>query len=264
MARARLLKPGFFTNDELAELPIVGRMLFAGLWTIADRAGRLEDRPRRIKAEILPYDDADVDALLVMLAAGGFIQRYTAGGNAYIAIVNFGKHQSPHVREPESVIPSPDKPDASPVQAPDKPDASPSSRAHSPIPHSGIPIPHSGLQKPIPKAVEREVKPRAPAHAREGVFSPSNPVLTDAELRADAATVGTTPEIYGAFIPQWSDKRRSNGKPSGDWRADLRAFVRASLEIVASQSARASPNGFLSSAEKAEAARMREFGGHDA
>ena len=44
MARARLLKPGFFTNEDLCELPAFGRLLFAGLWTIADREGRLEDR----------------------------------------------------------------------------------------------------------------------------------------------------------------------------------------------------------------------------
>jgi hypothetical protein len=49
MPRTRQIKPGFFKNDELAELPIEARLLFAGLWTIADREGRLEDRPKKIK-----------------------------------------------------------------------------------------------------------------------------------------------------------------------------------------------------------------------
>src|SRR5262245_4448792 len=61
MARARLLKPGFFTNEDLVELPPAARLLFAGLWTLADREGRLEDRPKRIKLAVLPYDDVDVD-----------------------------------------------------------------------------------------------------------------------------------------------------------------------------------------------------------
>ena len=31
MARARNIKPGFFTNDELVELPFATRLLFIGL-----------------------------------------------------------------------------------------------------------------------------------------------------------------------------------------------------------------------------------------
>jgi hypothetical protein len=61
MARARNIKPGFFANDVLAEIDPLGRLLFAGLWTIADREGRLEDRIKKIKAQILPYDDCDCD-----------------------------------------------------------------------------------------------------------------------------------------------------------------------------------------------------------
>jgi len=64
MARARNIKPGFFMDDVLAEIEPLGRILFAGLWCIADREGRLEDRPKRIKAEVLPYDECDMDNLL--------------------------------------------------------------------------------------------------------------------------------------------------------------------------------------------------------
>lgn len=109
MARSRNIKPGFFVNDVLAEIDPLGRLLFAGLWTIADREGRLEDRPKRIKAEILPYDNCDVDGLLSQLAARGFIIRYSAGGQHYISIVNWHKHQNPHIKEPASTIPAPDE-----------------------------------------------------------------------------------------------------------------------------------------------------------
>jgi hypothetical protein len=62
--RIRTIKPGFFTHEEIAELSPLARLLFIGLWCMADVAGRLEDRPKRIKIEILPYDKADADALL--------------------------------------------------------------------------------------------------------------------------------------------------------------------------------------------------------
>lgn len=105
MARARNIKPGFFSNDELAEIEPLGRILFAGLWTISDREGRLEDRPKRIKAEILPFDDCDVDKLLSDLEDKKFIIRYEVNSQRYIQILNFKKHQNPHPKEAASVIP---------------------------------------------------------------------------------------------------------------------------------------------------------------
>lgn len=107
MARARNIKPGFFTHDGLAELSALTRLLFVGLWTVADRAGRIEDRPKRIKAEVLPYDDGDVDAMLQALHKAGFILRYQVGEVAAIQIVKWDKHQNPHIKEAESTIPAP-------------------------------------------------------------------------------------------------------------------------------------------------------------
>jgi hypothetical protein len=109
MARMRMLKPGFFTNDTLAELKPLTRLLFQGLWCLADRSGRLEDRPRKIKAEILPFDNANVNRMLDDLATAGFITRYESNGSRFIQVVTFTKHQSPNVREPASTIPAPDE-----------------------------------------------------------------------------------------------------------------------------------------------------------
>lgn len=106
MARARNIKPGFFANDTLAECSPLARLLFAGLWTIADRAGRLEDRPKRIKAALLPYDECDINDLLDQLVSRGFIARYEAGGQKLIQVLAFNKHQNPHKNEPESLLPS--------------------------------------------------------------------------------------------------------------------------------------------------------------
>lgn len=117
MARARNIKPSFFANDDLADINPLGRLLFIGLWTLCDREGRLEDRPRRIKAEALPYDECDIDSLLSDLEKHGFIQRYVVGEDKFIQVVNFTKHQNPHVKESASLIPAPDWHSASTVQA---------------------------------------------------------------------------------------------------------------------------------------------------
>jgi len=105
--RARNLKPGFFKNEDLAEIDPLGRLLFQGLWCMADREGRLEDRPKRIKAEILPYDSIDIEDLLSTLTSKNFIIRYDVGGGRFIQVINFAKHQDPHYKESPSEIPPP-------------------------------------------------------------------------------------------------------------------------------------------------------------
>lgn len=107
MARARNIKPGFFRNAELVELPVETRMLFIGLWTLADREGRLEDRPKQIKMEIYPADSFDVGSMLGQLHAAGFINRYEVGSSKFIEVQNFIKHQDPHYKEKASEIPPP-------------------------------------------------------------------------------------------------------------------------------------------------------------
>jgi len=107
MSRSRNLKPGFFKNELLVEQPFEYRLLFAGLWTLADREGLLEDRPTRIKMELFPADNVDVNAGLQALHDAGFILRYEVDGKPYIAVLAWVKHQNPHHKEAESVIPKP-------------------------------------------------------------------------------------------------------------------------------------------------------------
>lgn len=113
--RARNIKPGFFKNAELADAGLAARLLFIGLWCMADREGRLKDKPRVIKAEVFPYDrdnEVDIDAGLNALERLGLIHRYSTTDKAghascIIQIANFQKHQSPHHTEKASELPAP-------------------------------------------------------------------------------------------------------------------------------------------------------------
>lgn len=107
MPRIRSLKIGFFHNEQLCELSFGHRLLFEGLWLLADKEGRLEDRPKRIKAELFPYDEIDVDRFLGDLARCGFLIRYEAGNLKAVQILNFLKHQRPNNKEAASVIQPP-------------------------------------------------------------------------------------------------------------------------------------------------------------
>jgi hypothetical protein len=147
--RSRNIKPGFLENEYLAECEPLARLLFTGLWMMADREGRLEDRPLRIKRTCLGYDNCDIEDLLGQLARTPngqneppFIIRYQINGTGYIQIVNFRKHQNPHCHEPKSSIPPINSKEAQcmdstcTVQAPDDNGSRP---ADSLIPDSLIP-----------------------------------------------------------------------------------------------------------------------------
>jgi hypothetical protein len=109
--RTRMIKPGFWTNEQLAELSFETRLLFLGLTMIADKEGKLEDRPKRIGAEVFPFDKLDIVTMLDDLVRADLIMRYKLDDGKefrrYIWIINFHKHQNPHIREVDSAIPFP-------------------------------------------------------------------------------------------------------------------------------------------------------------
>jgi hypothetical protein len=106
VARSRNIKPALFKNELLGEADPLLTILFQGLWCLADRDGKLEDRPKRIKAEIFPYRELpDFNGYLTELAQLGFIDRYSVGKLAIIKVLEFSKHQSPHKTEKASELP---------------------------------------------------------------------------------------------------------------------------------------------------------------
>lgn len=153
MARARNIKPAFFKNEGLGSVSREARLLFIGLWTLADREGRLEDRPARIAAELFPYDRditiGQVDEWLQSLAdpSGDFLVRYSVGAGKYLKITNFKKHQTPHHKEKPSEIPDFHK---SPGQAPTLIGQAPTQARASTDPGTCLPPlnPESGILNP--------------------------------------------------------------------------------------------------------------------
>lgn len=109
MARARNIKPGTFKNELLGSMEPLAVLLFISLWTLADREGRIEDRPLRIKAETFPYrENIDINSYLTLLERYGFIERYEAKGIKVIRVVKFLDHQNPHGTEKDSELPDKD------------------------------------------------------------------------------------------------------------------------------------------------------------
>ena len=106
MARIRTVKPEFWTDEKLTECSLAARLLFIGTWNFADDQGRAEYSPKRLKMQIFPADDVDVEVLADELAVHGLLRMYEADGHRYFYIPNFSKHQ--RVDHPSaSKIPAP-------------------------------------------------------------------------------------------------------------------------------------------------------------
>lgn len=131
MARIREIRPGFFTDEDIGRCTPQARLLLAGLFTLADRAGRLEDRPLLIRTALFPYDPAtDVETLLAELAqpklygqtSKSLVTRYVGtDGRRYLQVNNFARYQRFHPKEMETRIPGPTGTDVEPRPDSDQP-----------------------------------------------------------------------------------------------------------------------------------------------
>lgn len=108
MARIRSVKPEYFDDPDIGQLSAEAALVFIGLWTQADRAGRLVDDLRRLKVRLRPYSTCDFDAVLAELVDAGFLIRYQSeAGARLLQVRTFSKHQKCHKDEKDSVLPGP-------------------------------------------------------------------------------------------------------------------------------------------------------------
>lgn len=104
--RNRQLHPEFFQDEKIASLKPYSRLLFTGLWCIADREGRLYDIPMVIHGLIFPFEPKfKIEIMLSELATSKFIVRYRLEDRCFIWIPKFTIYQKVHPNEAQSVIP---------------------------------------------------------------------------------------------------------------------------------------------------------------
>jgi hypothetical protein len=104
--RIRSIKPAFFMSETVGAVSFGARLLFIGLWTLADREGRLVWKPKEVRAQVFPHDvDLQLAPLAEELVCERHIRFYQDDEHTYVCIPEFKKHQRPHVKEPASTLP---------------------------------------------------------------------------------------------------------------------------------------------------------------
>lgn len=93
MARIRTIKPEFWTDRRVGECSTNARLLFVAAFNFADDEGGLDRSAKQLKAQAFPYDSIDCEPLVQELIEVGLVIEYEVGGDKYLHIKNFRKHQ---------------------------------------------------------------------------------------------------------------------------------------------------------------------------
>ncbi len=214
--RRREISPEFWTDEKVVSVSDGAKLLFQGLWNLADREGRLEDRPLVIGFKVRPWDPTAASRYLDELVGAKLVVRYEVGDERYLLVPNFCEHQHVHPKEVPSRIPPPGGWPENPgktgltrakpgktghaVEFPDLPGNADTCRAGSSFPSGSS---GSSFEKPLSTDVDREppveVSEVEPAQALQAGqpedfdTPPTTPVAGDTEDAPEAK-----PEASGA------------------------------------------------------------------
>jgi hypothetical protein len=193
MARTRSIKPSFFKNEDLAECEPMARLLFVGLWTLADREGRLECRPLRIKAELFPYDNCDIASLLQQLADRGFVRAYESGDIRVLEIPKFCEHQRCHPDERSEGLPPPSESAATSISL------GRNAKPGNPAPKPGNPPANCALPSSNPSTSSPSARSAPSKPAPRSGSKPSDPIRWSSEAGWEGITDADRAEWSQAY-----------------------------------------------------------------
>ncbi len=104
--KIRSVRPEFFTDAKMARLSHSARLLYIGLWCLADDDGRGRLLPKHIEGELFPYEKIDFLGLWHELESIRRVRTYQTDGEQYFVIPKFTEYQKPN-RKYDSKLPEP-------------------------------------------------------------------------------------------------------------------------------------------------------------
>lgn len=109
MARIRSIKPGLFRSRSVKLLNSDQKLVWIGLWPVADDEGRLLDETGILVGDLwaLSMSEAKLDRIIDQLDALGRVIRYEVAGQRYIQVTNFLEHQRIDKPTPSVIPPAP-------------------------------------------------------------------------------------------------------------------------------------------------------------
>jgi hypothetical protein len=191
VARIRTVKPEFWVDEKVVELTFGARLLFIGLWSFADDQGYVDYSPKRIRMQVFPGDQVDIEALIGELLAAGVVRAYESPVGPVLHVANWARHQRVDKAgkarfDPDELRPFPSAPVAVPAPSP-----SPREESREVQEPSGSPREDSGRARESSRA-ERK------GSGREGKGRELPP-----SAGREIAAASDPPDTTNALIGEW-------------------------------------------------------------
>lgn len=108
MARKRMIDPNIWQSEDFSKLSTLGKLVFIGLFSLADDEGRGRCNPVYLKSILFPYEEgirsADIDKTLSEISSNMSVIFYSCDGSSYYSLYNWNTWQKID-RPSESKIP---------------------------------------------------------------------------------------------------------------------------------------------------------------
>lgn len=108
MARKRMIDPNIWQSEDFGRLSTLAKLVFIGLFSLADDEGRGRCNPVYLKSTLFPYEEgirsADVDKTLSEISSNMSVIFYSCDGSSYYSLYNWNTWQKID-RPSESKIP---------------------------------------------------------------------------------------------------------------------------------------------------------------
>lgn len=265
MRRIRTIKPEYFESETVSRVGIFARLLFIGLWTIADDAGRLRGATRLIASNLFAYDEnvvEQVETALTDLENQNLIRRYLFNNSTYISISGWQKHQK--IDRPSiSKLPGPDDFDVTTeLPANNSPKVLENFENNREVSSNAREGSTTDLDQEVDRDQDQDCgKTRSvtrETRAKTACRIPADWTLSDAD-RQYALAQGLRPEpVAEAFFDYW----RASGSPNAaklDWQAAWRTWCRNQTQRTLVNTTNLTPNASASARADATAANQRRM-----
>lgn len=110
MARIRTVKPEFWEDEKLADIPMQARLLFIATWNFADDQGVVQSSTKYLKSKIFPYDESlrehQVKTWIDALVNARMLIPFIHDNKGYFFIRTFQSHQLIDKRYTKYIVPT--------------------------------------------------------------------------------------------------------------------------------------------------------------
>lgn len=108
MARKRMIDPNIWQSEDFSKLSTLGKLVFIGLFSLADDEGRGRSNPVYLKSTLFPYEEGirstDIDKTLSEISSNMSVIFYSCDGSSYYSLYNWNIWQKIDKPSPSKIV----------------------------------------------------------------------------------------------------------------------------------------------------------------